>query len=156
MYQHTQKSPLNLLLYLPAIFLFFVAWQIRENAPPSVTVAIIAIVLIVLALSFQSLTIRDDEDALDIRYGPLNFFGLRIPYDQITHAQPSNSSLIDGWGIHFIPLRGWTVNLWGFECVLISRKDKKDIRIGTDDSENLVAFLQSRSRTIDTATEPKQ
>ncbi len=143
MYQHVQRSPLHLLLYLPAAFMFVFAWQIRSDAMPSVVVGIVALVLILLALSFQTLRIADDEDCLVIRYGPLNLFGTRIAYRDITGVEPGETSIIDGWGIHFIPFRGWTFNLWGFECVEISI-DSKVIRVGTDDSENLVAFLDQR------------
>ena len=105
--------------------------------------AIAAVLLMVLALAFQTLTVSDHGEYLDVRYGPLNLFGTRISYDDITAVEQGKSSLIDGWGIHFIPFRGWTINLWGFECAKIWR-GKKVIRIGTDDSKNLVEFIQER------------
>ena len=143
MYEHVQKSPLHVLLYLPAAFSFVVAWQIRNDLAPSLIVLFVAFVLIVLALSFQKLKVSDEEDYLRIQYGPLNLFGTRIFYDEITDVEPGKSSLIDGWGIHFIPFRGWTFNLWGFECVKI-KKGKKTIRVGTDDSKNLAEFVNGR------------
>lgn len=142
-YQHTQRSPLHLLLYVPAVYMFFVAWQLRHDTPPSIGVLLFGLVLIFLALSFQSLTVSDDEGELEVSYGPNNLFGTRIPYADITDVEVGKTSVIDGWGIHFIPFRGWTVNLWGFECVVIKRGDKT-IRIGTDDSVNLCKFLQKR------------
>ena len=140
MYHHTQQSPLHILLYAPAILLFFVAWQMRETTPPSAIALIVALVLIFFALSFQTLTVKCDEENLDVRYGPINLFGTRIRLSDVTAVRPGQSSWIDGWGIHFIPFRGWTINLWGFECVEIQR-GKKTIRIGTDDSEKLAKFL---------------
>ena len=107
-------------------------------------VLIVAVLMIFLTLSFQTLTISDHEGKfLDVRYGPLNLFGTRIAYSEITAVEQGQTSLLDGWGIHFIPFRGWTINLWGFECAKIWR-GKKVIRIGTDDSENLVKFLQEQ------------
>jgi len=144
MYEHTQRSPLHFLLYILTAFMFVFAWQIRTDVAPSVVVLFVAVVMFVLTLSFQTLTISDhDGERLDIRYGPLNLFGTKIAYLDITNVEQGKTSLIDGWGIHFIPFRGWTINLWGFECAKIWR-GKKVIRIGTDDSENLVRFLREQ------------
>ncbi len=143
MYTHVQRSPMNLLLYLLAAFMFAVAWLIRSDTAPSIAILAVALVMSILALSFQTLTVSDGGDHLDIRYGPLNLFGTRIAYREITRVEPGQTALIDGWGIHFVPFRGWTLNLWGFECVKIWRGDKV-IRIGTDDSEHLSRFLKTR------------
>ncbi len=142
-YEHVQRSPMSFLLYLLAAFMFVFAWQLRDDAAPGITVAIFGLVLFVLALSFQTLTVSDHGESLDVRYGPLNLFGTRIAYREMTSVEPGTTSLVDGWGIHFIPFRGWTLNLWGFECVKISRGSQV-IRVGTDDSENLVNFLRER------------
>ena len=150
MYGHVQRSPLHFLLYLLTAYMFVFAWQIRADATPSIIVLVVAVVMFVLALSFQTLTVSDDGERLDVRYGPLNLFGTKIDYDDITSVEQGKTSLIDGWGIHFIPFRGWTINLWGFECAKIWR-GKKVIRIGTDDSENLVKFLRERLESTKTS-----
>jgi hypothetical protein len=142
-YEHTQRSPLHLLLYVPVVFAFLVAWQIRQDAMPSIAVAVAGLLLVLLALSFQTLTITGDEDDLKIRYGPLNLFGTKIAFDDMIEAETGTTSLIDGWGIHFIPFRGWTFNLWGFECVKI-RLSRGTVRIGTDDAQNLTKFIHNR------------
>ncbi len=148
MYQHVQQSPFHFLLYLLSAFMFVFAWQIRDDAAPSIVVILVAVVLLILTLSFQTLTVSDQEGVyLDVRYGPLNLFGTRIAYEDITAVETGKTSLIDGWGIHFIPFRGWTINLWGFECAKISRGSKV-IRIGTDDSKNLVEFLKMRMEQV--------
>ena len=143
MYQHTQRSPLHLMLYLPVAFSFLVAWQMRNDVAPSMIVAVVAVILLVLALSFQTLTVSDQGEFLDVRYGPLNVFGTRIAYRDITAVEQGKTSMIDGWGIHFIPFRGWTLNLWGFDCAKITRKNKV-IRIGTNDSETLVKLISEK------------
>jgi hypothetical protein len=144
MYRHVQRSPIHLLLHLLAAFCFVSAWLLRNDAAPSIAVLVIAVVLFVFAISFQTLTVSDlDGEQLDVRYGPLNLFGTRVAYKEITDIEPGKTSLLDGWGIHFIPFRGWTFNLWGFECAKIWRGNKI-IRIGTDDSENLVNFVREQ------------
>ena len=150
MYEHVQRSPVHVLLYLLSAFTFVLAWQIRSDAAPGIAAVIVAIILFVLALSFQTLTVYDHEgEHLVIRYEPLNLFGTRILYREITAVEPGKTSLIDGWGIHFIPFRGWTWNLWGFECVKISRGNKVT-RVGTDDSANLVEFLKGKLEKVST------
>lgn len=145
MYKHTQRSPLHLLLYLPVAFSFVLAWQIRTDVVPSIVTAIVAVVLLLLALAFQTLTVSDHGQHLDVRYGPLNLFGTRIAYRDITEVEAGKTSFIDGWGIHFVPFRGWTLNLWGFECAMITRGDKT-MRIGTDDSQALVELIKEKMK----------
>ena len=77
-------------------------------------------------------------------YGPLPLFRKRIRYADITAVEKSRSNVIDGWGIHYIPGRGWTYNLWGFDCVKL-QLDKKVVRVGSNDAENLAAFLKQRT-----------
>lgn len=107
---------------------------------------LIAATFLIVAFMFGSLTIRDDGEWLVLRYGPLPAFRKRIRYAEITVVEPDRTNWIDGWGIHYIPGRGWTYNLWGFECVKLTL-GKKIIRVGTDDVENLVEFLRQKIRT---------
>ena len=143
MYRHVQESPFHWLLHLLAAFLFFVVWQTQKDPAPTIVAAVAAFAVLFFALSIRTLTISDQGEYLDVRYGPLNLLGTKIAYRDITAVEPGKTSVIDGWGIHFIPFRGWTFNLWGFECVRISL-GAKVIRIGTDDSANLAAFLRER------------
>ena len=98
--------------------------------------------------SFHSLTDRDERDALAVRVGPLPMLRKRIPYSRITAVEPGRTSLLDGWGVHRIPGRGWTYTIWGFDCVKISMGNRV-IRVGSDDVENLVAFLSDRMQQFD-------
>ncbi|MEO2024093.1 MAG: hypothetical protein ABGX05_19875, partial [Pirellulaceae bacterium] len=70
----------------------------------------------------------------------------QIPYQNIATTEPGHSKFIDGWGIHYIPGRGWTYNLWGFDCVKITTTKGKVFRIGTDAPEELSAFLEEKLR----------
>lgn len=51
--------------------------------------------------------------------------------------------MVDGWGIHKILGRGWTWNLWGFDCAEL-RVDGQTLRVGSDDADGLVEFLKTR------------
>ena len=110
--------------------------------------ATMASLFFLLGLLFAHLSVRDEGESLAVRFGPLRLFGTRIQYADVSSVQRGRSALIDGWGIHCIPGRGWTFNLWGFDCVELVVKGRA-LRIGSDDVDNLVTFLQSRVTTGD-------
>ena len=144
-YSHTQHAPLHwLLVAFAGVMIGF-----ATLAPPDPTAAIMLSLLggafLVLALSFQHLKVEDEGDRLRVRFGPLPLFQKTIRYDRITAARPARSSVIDGWGIHWVPGRGWTWNLWGMDCVELTVGGKV-LRIGTDDPEGLAEFVQGKLR----------
>ncbi|MDJ0523460.1 MAG: hypothetical protein QNJ90_15435 [Planctomycetota bacterium] len=143
-YDHTQRAPLYLLLIATAVLMLGVAWWVRnESATVALLVASAAILPVLFAFSFKHLRVRDEDDALGIRFGPIPVFGKRVPYASMREAHIARSSLIDGWGIHWAPGRGWTWNLWGRDCVEITT-EKGLLRVGTDDPAGLQAWLEKR------------
>jgi len=143
-YRHTQTSPLAALLIFVALGMIGLAWGLREQPGAVWIVGSVSLVLFLTAGSVKQLTVTGEESGLLLQFGPIPLFRKRIPYSSMTSAEASRSSFIDGWGIHYIPGRGWTYNIWGFGCVLIRRKGKSPIRVGTDDAEGLVEFLRTR------------
>lgn len=103
-----------------------------------------SVLFVLLGLMFAHLRVFDLGDSLSIQYGPLPLFGTSVKYADITSVAQGRSSLIDGWGIHWIPGRGWTFNLWGFDCVELELNGRL-LRIGTDDPAELTRFLQGRT-----------
>jgi len=142
-YEHTQKAPLHWLLVPPALFLLWAAWLNRGQTPVVLFMLGVAGLLGTLAFCFQRLTIRDEGQWLAIRYGPLPVFRKRIPYADLTAVERDRTSWIDGWGIHWIPGRGCTYNLWGFACATL-RVQGRIVRVGSDDADALVEFLKSK------------
>ena len=53
------------------------------------------------------------------------------------------SRVLDGWGIHWLPVRGWIYNVSGFDCVAITTRRGR-LRVGTDDPGGLATFLQRK------------
>lgn len=145
-YTHTQRSPLHYLLIAVAAGL--VAGAVAFSGQPVVGTifAVTAALSALFALCFASLTVSTDQNRLHIKFGPLPLFQRSIPYEDITQAEAGRSSIIDGWGVHYVPVRGWTYNLWGFGCVVL-HTENSTIRIGTDDAENLLAALEMRMQT---------
>ncbi len=142
-YEHTQKSPLGWMLFLMGLILMVAGLTLAVDPVGAIGLPLVGIVFVLVGFCFGSLTVRDEGDALAVRYGPLPVFRKRLAYSEMTDARPGRSTLIDGWGIHWIPGRGWIYNLWGFGCVRI-QMGKRTVRIGIDDVEGLAGFLRRR------------
>jgi len=142
-YAHTQRGSWYWLLFGIAAACLAGAWSWRVEVAVHYTLLGAALLLIVIGTSFMQLTIRDEQDALGIRFGPLPLFFTRIAYGRIRSVEPDRTTLLDGWGIHYLPGRGTTYNIWGFQCVRVEL-DHRTLRIGTDDVENLVKLLRER------------
>lgn len=139
-YDHTQHAPLPYILHAVGLLFLILAVLSRQETAALLAFSTAGFFLIAAGLAFGNLRVRDEETFLAVRFGPLGLFGTNIPYDAMTDVAPARSSPIDGWGIHYLPGRGWIYNLWGFDCVKITLGDKV-VRVGTDDMENLMAFL---------------
>ena len=142
-YSHTQHGPLHYLLDGIAGIFLVGAVVFRELAGLSIPLGCSACLVALFAISFRKLTVSDAGEHLSIQFGPLPLFRKSIAYKNITSVEPGTTALIDGWGVHYIPGRGETWNLWGRDCAVV-HLDGRIIRVGTDDRENLVAFLQQR------------
>jgi hypothetical protein len=81
---------------------------------------------------------------LSLRCGPLPVIRKRIRYADITGVEVGRTKVIDGWGIHYIPGRGWTYNLWGFGCVKLTL-GRKISRVGSDDVEGLAEVVREKT-----------
>ena len=142
-YQHTQRAPLHLILHTVAAVELVAAWVLRDEIVASQLLIIVAGLMIVVGLCCANLTVRDEGETLSVRFGPIPLFGKRLRYEDIDEVTAARSRWIDGWGIHYIPGRGWTYNLWGFDCAEL-RLGRRTIRIGTDDPQGLVAMMREK------------
>jgi hypothetical protein len=104
----------------------------------------IGLLMLVLAASIHHLTAEDRGDVLAIRFGPVPLFHRTVRYADIGSVEVGRTLLLDGWGIHYSVRGGWVWNLWGRTCVVVHFKDGGTLRIGTDDADDLVAYLRSR------------
>ncbi len=151
-YDHTQTGSLSKMLNWLGVFVIagavFFCWKFPAE-PPSMNLLVfvlvcgVGVLIFAVARMFGWLRVRDDRDALDVRFGPGDSLGKRIPYTQMTEVEAAESNILDGWGIHWIPGRGWIYNISGHDCVRITIGDRV-IRVGTDDQENLLAFLKTK------------
>jgi len=138
-YDHTQPGRFHYLLLFVAGILAFAAIGPRHPA-----LILGALLFVVLAACFARLRVRDLGGRLEVAFGPLNLVRRHVAYEDLVSVEVSRSLLIEGWGVHWLPGRGWTWNIWGFDTVLVELGDGRTLRIGTDEPEALAAFLESR------------
>lgn len=147
-YDHTQNGWFHwLLVALCVLFVFMADVPLEEEPPPEWVPWLLrgmGALFLLLAACFAHLRVRDDGDALLVQFGPVGLFRRRVPYADITAAAAGRSKLIDGWGIHHLPGRGWTWNLHGFDCVELELTRERRLRVGTDDPQGLETFLRMR------------
>jgi hypothetical protein len=144
-YAHTQTAPLCLLLYATAVLFIGLGWVLPDESPIRWLFPALCLPALVVAASFHHLTVEDRGDVLAIRFGPLPLFRRTVRYADIEAVEAGRTLLLDGWGIHYSVRGGWVWNLWGRDCVVVRFRDGRTLRIGTDDAENLAAFVGAKT-----------
>lgn len=142
-YKHVQHAPLCLLLYALAVMFVVLGLVLKDEQPFPWLFPPIGVVMLILAGSFHYLKVEDQADQLSVSFGPIPLFRRSIKYDDIISAEIGRTTILDGWGIHMSLRGGWVWNLWGRDCVVL-RLRKGILRVGTDDAENLAAFLSGK------------
>lgn len=142
-YLHTQKAPLCLLIYALAVMFIGLGWVLRNEPTMPWLFPPIGVLLLVIAASFHSLTVEEQDDRLTIHFGPIPLFRKAVSFVDIIKVEVGRTLLLDGWGIHMSIRGGWVWNLWGRDCVVIHLKQGV-LRIGTDDAENLAEWLTTK------------
>ena len=102
-------------------------------------VFVLVLVLLVAAADSNYVPPHDGEEPNTVDNGKRK----TIRYADITGVEVGRTRIIDGWGVHYVPRRGWTYNLWGFGCVKLTL-GRKIIRVGTDDAEELVNVVREK------------
>jgi hypothetical protein len=143
-YWHRQTAPLCLLLYVLAAVFLSIGWGARQSPVVSLVLPAVGLLLLALAAGFHHLTVADEGEALSVRFGPLPLFRTAIRYDDVRRVEIGRTTLLDGLGIHLSLRGGWVWNLWGRDCVVLHLRNGGTFRIGSDDTENLAGFIQTR------------
>jgi len=147
-YSHTQQAPLCLLVYALAAVFLTLGYFVQDAPPIPWLFPPIGLLMLVVAASFHHLTVQDQGDILSVRFGPVRLFRKTINYTDIASVEVGRTLLLDGWGIHMSIRGGWVWNLWGRSCVVVRYKNGGTLRIGTDDAENLIEFLERKIREL--------
>jgi len=146
LYRHTQWSPLGPAFAAAAIGCLVVWTQVEAPVERTLCVTM-AVAAGLIGGLFGRLRITEQADCLRVRFGPLPLFGTTVRYAHVRSVVRARSTVLDGLGVHWFPGRGWTFNVWGFDCVEL-RTDRGLVRLGTDDPDGLVQHLAQRAGAV--------
>ncbi len=107
---------------------------------------IIESILLICAIIFSKLTIKVDEETLQVRFG-IGLIHKKVLLPEIVGCEPIRIRWWYGWGIHLTPY-GWLYNVSGLHAVAITLRDGRRFALGTDDPQGLVDAIQ-RFRSAD-------
>jgi hypothetical protein len=118
-YEHTQKGIIQPLMLLIGTVILAGAWFFRAH--PALPVCFAgALACFLIPFVFGRLTVRDEDDRLGVRFGPIPLLRKTIPYVEITAAEKDRSTLLAGWGIHWTR-KGWLWNIVSFRQACMNR-----------------------------------
>jgi hypothetical protein len=142
MYKHTQIGWVNLVI-ATTVILIMAFWAALN---PIIYMVITLIVLTILLAIFSSLTVTGDSDEIMFYFGP-GVVKKRINYDQIKSAEKVRNRWYYGWGVRWYG-PGWLYNVSGLDAVELKLADGKQLRIGTDEPDQLHTFLISKIKQV--------
>jgi hypothetical protein len=149
LYRHTQRGTAiltGLLLIAPVVVIVFVLTLDRPvdwRAAIVVTVAVLAL-LAGTGWYFSSMTVEVTEDELRWHFGPGGYF--RIPRSDIESVVPVRHPSFAGYGIRWMGPKRWTYIVSGRDTVEARLKSGGFTRLGTNDSDGLIAALTSNAK----------
>jgi hypothetical protein len=141
-YQHTQVG-LAIIFPIAITIVVFLVLLAAGVVPVPVWGAALAVLIAPLMLAlWATLTVSVDEKRLLARFG-IGLIRKSIPLSRIASYQPVRMRWIHGFGIHYIPFRGWLYNVSGMQAVEIVTKSGKHTLIGTNEPETLCKALEN-------------
>jgi hypothetical protein len=148
MYSHTQRSAAAIFVFSLAALIpvgLLLGGALRgADAGARITVLAAALVMLVSAVTLSSLTIAVRDGQLSWWFGP-GIVKKTVPLSTIISAEPTTTSIINGWGIHFTG-RGWLYNVAGRRAVLVTQQDGKRFLVGTDEPDLLARVIMTGAR----------
>lgn len=130
-----------LVLLLPAVFCAIMAGTTRLWG-----LYLLAVLLVLIAWLFSSLTIEVNDRELVSYFGP-GLWRKRVALDDIAGVERTTSSTFEGWGIRVTP-RGMLYNVAGHDAVEVRLVAGRRFRLGTDDPHGLVAALRAHLHQV--------
>ena len=142
-YQHTQRGPWSFVLLAVVASNLTLAVRLWGNEPAWASWLFLSVALLMtfMTFCFQSLTTTVSETSLRVHFGPIPLLEKKVLLEEIVSVRPEKSSLLDGWGVHWTPGKGWIYNMWGFDCLAINL-GTRHFRVGTNDPDQLCEVLE--------------
>jgi hypothetical protein len=138
-YRHTQIGTLILIALGGSLALLAIAYVRASDAP-----AVLWTVMVILALclaNFYALTVEVTTDTLTVALGP-GLLRKQFRILDLDDARRVRIAWYNGWGIR-LTQHGWLWNVSGLDAVEMELANGSRFRIGTDDTEGLLAAIQT-------------
>jgi hypothetical protein len=104
------------------------------------TTAILLLTFMILCLVlFATLTVQVNAQEINLQFG-IGVIRKRFALKDVQTYRVVKNPWYYGWGIHLIP-GGWVYNVSGWEAIELQMKNGKRYRIGTNDSQGLMASI---------------
>ena len=143
LYEHTQPGyAIRWGLGLGALVVLVTTLPLMliQRAFVIVPVLVIAI-LVAIGLLFHAMTVQVSDAYLTLWFGP-GVLKRRWVLEEIVQVKAVRNPWWYGWGIHWVPGRGWIYNVAGWEAIEIERTRGSRVRIGTDEPQALLAAVK--------------
>lgn len=140
-YKHTQIGITIIVPVGVAIIVFFVMLATGRVIVPVWSAAAIVLLTPLLLALFRTLTVSVDGERLLAKFG-IGLVRKSIPLSRIASFQSIRMRWLHGFGIHWVPFRGWLYNVSGLKAVEIVLKSGRHTLIGTDEPEALCRALE--------------
>jgi len=139
-YEHTQKSPLWLLVAAPILIVVAVAATAADADPTVILLWVLgAAAFIAFIAHFSSLTVTVEPARAGAAFGR-GWPRKTVDLARVTAVAAVRNRWLYGFGIGWVP-KGSLWNVWGLDAVEFVLDTGRVVRFGTDDPDGLLAFL---------------
>ena len=140
-YKHTQMGIVIIVPVTVAIIVFLMFLAAGRVMVPVWSATVIVLMTPLMLALFGTLTVSVDGEMLLAKFG-VGLVRKSIPLSHIASFQSVRMRWLYGFGIHWIPSRGWLYNVSGLKAVEIIMKSGKHTLIGTDEPDTLCGALE--------------
>lgn len=89
---------------------------------------------------FSRLVVTIDNTTLSASFGP-GWPRKNVNLSEVATASAVRNAWIQGWGLRKLP-GGWMYNTWGLDAIELEMTSDRIVRIGTNDTDNLLASVR--------------
>ena len=142
MYEQTQYGYFGIgtVALMLVVGVFSLPASFDESALAGWAIVMMSVAIIAIVVWFSRLTVTIQDAKLSASFGP-GRPRKTIELSDVTNVTPVRNSWIQGWGIRKIS-GGWMYNVWGLDAIEFEMSSGELARIGTNDTDNLLAAVR--------------
>lgn len=144
-YEHKQQSTWMYWIGIAILALFMLLT--RTDPSVGLPLALSSIFIAAVLVVFSRLTTAVDDRAVSWAFG-WGWPGGSIALHDIASVEITETTLLEGWGIHWTIWHGWLWNAGGFAAVEIWKLDGSRVTLGTDNPAGLYDAIVAHRKSI--------